>query len=215
MFPLYTIDQLREKGWVIEITQTANNIYQFLSTKVFADLRSFSYTNTEQTSNQAEYSASIFGSYVEFGYEVVELIEQIPVYDDMYFAKDELLQWISLSQLQQFENMYPDCVQMAYQSALGLIISQIGELYDIDAILAGDTNENTKKTFRWILIVITAYNLTAPSAQRSPSLEDNFLLAKNRLMELKSGASTMQNAPIKQERNAWPAAVNNRHKMLG
>jgi hypothetical protein len=134
---------------------------------------------------------------------------------EFYFPKEELYQWISPQQMEQFEKMYPDCFQMSYQSALGLIRSQIGELYDIDAILAGDTNAGTKEVFRWMLIVITAYNITAPATKRSQTIDDNFMLACGRLKEMKTGASSMSDAPIKEEPNAWPGVVRNGQKMLG
>lgn len=135
----------------------------------------------------------------------------------IFFQKDELYQWISPQQLEQFEKMYPECVNIAYQNALGLIRSQIGELYDIDAILEQepDVDKGTLQVFKWMLEVFTAYNITSPSAKHSQTLDDNFQLALKRLQEMKSGASSMSSAPAKEAPNAWPGVVSNGRKMLG
>ena len=39
----------------------------------------------------------------------------------MYFEKDQLKQWLSAQQIAQFEGMYSDIVQTAYENALGLL----------------------------------------------------------------------------------------------
>lgn len=135
--------------------------------------------------------------------------------ENMYFRKEELHQWISPQQLLEFEKMYPDCVIMSYLSAIGLIRSQIGEIYDVDAILSGDTSEGTRQVFAWILKVITAYNVTSPSSKRSGPVEANYIEARNKLVELKNYASTMSDGPIKPEPNAMPTIISNKYKTRG
>lgn len=168
--------------------------------------------NTPNLSSMAEVEAvmAMYATMVEYG---VAAIKWSP--DDMYFPKSELYQWISPQQLDQFEKMYPDCVIISYNSALGYVYSQIGELYDIPRILAGETTDGTSKIIRWILTVLTAYNLTSPSMKHSATLEDNYTMVVKKVTEMKNGATTLHNAPIKPERNAWPTIVNNSSKMLG
>ena len=134
----------------------------------------------------------------------------------MYFREEELYQWISPQQLDQFKKMYPDCVEISYNSALGYVYSQIGELYDIASILAGDTNDGTAKIMRWILTVLTAYNITSPSARHSETLRDNYEMVVKKVTEMKNGATTLHDAPIKETPNAWGTVVNgSKNKMRG
>lgn len=157
-------------------------------------------------------AATVFATAVEYGEQVLVASEP----DKIYFEKEELYQWISPQQLEQFEKMYPACFEVAYNSALGYLYSQIGELYDIPAILAKDTNEGTAKIMRWILTVLTAYNITSPSARHSESLRDNFDMVVKKITEMKNGATTLNNAPTKDEPSAWGTVVNSgKHKMLG
>lgn len=157
-------------------------------------------------------AATSFASAIEYGEQVLVASEP----DKIYFEKEELYQWISPQQLEQFEKMYPACFEVSYNSALGYLYSQIGELYDIPAILAKDTNEGTAKIMRWILTVLTAYNITSPSARHSESLRDNFDMVVKKITEMKNGATTLNNAPIKDEPSAWGTVVNSgKHKMLG
>lgn len=157
-------------------------------------------------------SAAEYASCIEYG-------EQVIVAEDhgkMYFPEEELYQWISPQQLDQFKKMYPDCVEISYNSALGYVYSQIGELYDIASILAGDTNEGTAKIMRWILTVLTAYNITSPSARHSETLRDNYEMVVKKVTEMKNGATTLHDAPIKETPNAWGTVVNgSKNKMRG
>lgn len=152
----------------------------------------------------------IEASYIEFWY----FSRWNP--DGMYFKKEELYQWISPQQMAEFEKMYPDTVWMSYESALGLVRSQIGGTYDIDAILQYcHDDEQTRQVFRWILVVITAYNITAPSIKRSSTIEDNYKLAYHKLTELKNNTSIMGQSSYKEEPNSLPTIVSNRCKYLG
>lgn len=135
---------------------------------------------------------------------------------NMYFPEEDLYQWISPQQLDQFKKMYRNCVILAYNNALGYLYSQIGELYDLDAMLSGDTNDPTAKILHWIMTVLTAYNIAAPSTKHSQSLQDNFDMVIRKVTEMKNGATTLHDAPLKPEPNAWGGVVNsNKHKMLG
>lgn len=155
--------------------------------------------------------AVLYANAIEYGYDAMFWKP-----GDMYFPKNMLYQWISPQQLEQFEKMYVDCVAVSYQSALGYIYSQIGELYDMDSILSGDTNDGTAKIMRWMLTVLTAYNLSSPSAKHSQTLQDNFDMVTKKVTEMKTGATTLHDAPIKEAPNAWGDVVNGtKYKMLG
>lgn len=174
-----------------------------------------SYSNTPvMCVSEAEslQSAAEYASLIEYGEQVIVAAEP----GKMYFPEEELYQWISPQQLDQFKKMYPDCVEISYNSALGYVYSQIGELYDIASILAGDTNDGTAKIMRWILTVLTAYNITSPSARHSETLRDNYEMVVKKVTEMKNGATTLHDAPIKETPNAWGTVVNgSKNKMRG
>lgn len=174
-----------------------------------------SYSNTPvMCISEAEslQSAAEYASLIEHGEQVIVAAEP----GKMYFPEEELYQWISPQQLDQFKKMYPDCVEISYNSALGYVYSQIGELYDIASILAGDTNDGTAKIMRWILTVLTAYNITSPSARHSETLRDNYEMVVKKVTEMKNGATTLHDAPIKETPNAWGTVVNgSKNKMRG
>lgn len=174
-----------------------------------------SYSNTPvMCISEAEslQSAAEYASLIEYGEQVIVAAES----GKMYFPEEELYQWISPQQLDQFKKMYPDCVEISYNSALGYVYSQIGELYDIASILAGDTNDGTAKIMRWILTVLTAYNITSPSARHSETLRDNYEMVVKKVTEMKNGATTLHDAPIKETPNAWGMVVNgSKNKMRG
>lgn len=174
-----------------------------------------SYSNTPvMCISEAEslQSAAEYASLIEYGEQVIVAAEP----GKMYFPEVELYQWISPQQLDQFKKMYPDCVEISYNSALGYVYSQIGELYDIASILAGDTNDGTSKIMRWILTVLTAYNITSPSARHSETLRDNYEMVVKKVTEMKNGATTLHDAPIKETPNAWGTVVNgSKNKMRG
>lgn len=189
-----------------------------LSTKSFTDpktgeVRAYSNVSPECVrASDSQQAAASYASAIEYGEQVLVASEP----GKIYFEKEELYQWISPQQLEQFEKMYPQCVEVSYDSALGYLYSQIGELYDIPAILAGDTNDGTAKIMRWILTVLTAYNITSPSARHSETLRDNFDMVVKKITEMKNGATTLNNAPTKDEPSAWGTVVNSgKHKMLG
>lgn len=174
-----------------------------------------SYSNTPvMCISEAEslQSAAEYASLIEYGEQIIVAAEP----GKMYFPEEELYQWISPQQLDQFKKMYPDCVEISYNSALGYVYSQIGELYDIASILAGDTNDGTAKIMRWILTVLTAYNITSPSARHSETLRDNYEMVVKKVTEMKNGATTLHDAPIKETPNAWGTVVNgSKNKMRG
>lgn len=209
---IYSIDQLRDRGWEITTSQI-NSVWLGRAYKKFYDLLEYEYSPSGMTTEDVVLQTiSYWATAIEYGYE----IQTLRGHENMYFPKEKLYTWISPQQLSQFEKMYPDAVRNAYQDALGLIRSQIGELYDINAILENNIcDEGTVDVFRWIIIVLTAYNITGSAITRSEVLENNFRLAHNKLQEMKAGSSTLSDAPLRSEPNAWPGVVKNGSKMLG
>ena len=120
---------------------------------------------------------------------------------DMYFRKSELLQWVSPVQLQEFEELYPDIVRNAYNTALANVYAQIGNYYDIKDLLSITDEEEKDQTLLWILKVFTAYNVCAPSVQISEPLKANFEQANITLKELKGGQVSMENGASKLQEN--------------
>lgn len=208
---IWTKSQLEERGWDISVAEQPDASFSAVASKTYPSDEVYERQIAGYADeNAAEDAICTWASAIEYGnlYRMWRPTE-------MYFGKDELHQWISPQQLEQFERMYPDCVEISYQSALGMLYSQIGELYDIQTILAGQTTDGTVKIMRWMLSVLTAYNLTSPANKHSQTLDDNFQLVMKKVTEMKTGASTLSSAPILEEPNAWPVVVSNKRKMLG
>lgn len=116
---------------------------------------------------------------------------------DMYFRRSELLQWVTPVQLQEFEELYPNIVRNAYNTALANVYAQIGNYYDIKDLLSITDEEEKDQTLLWILKVFTAYNVCAPAVQISEPLRANFEQANITLKELKGGQVSMENSASK------------------
>lgn len=221
MTPLntFTAQELQEKGWEITMHPDpagSTKVYVRMQ-KTFGDDDDPQQTRYDTslplfaTGEEAMIDAEHYGSAIEYG---EEWRKWKPA--NAFFDKSALYQWISPQQLLQFEKMFPDCVNAAYDSALALVRSQIGELYDIQAILAGDSNEGTISVMRWMLTVLTAYNISSPAAKHSQTLLDNYDMVVRKLTEMKTGYSTLQNAPVVDDPDAWGTVyTQNRRKMLG
>ena len=70
----------------------------------------------------------------------------------MYFEKDQLKQWLSAQQIAQFEGMYSDIVQTAYENALGLLYSEVGHILDLDTMLSETNPDKKDPTLKWVLL---------------------------------------------------------------
>ena len=53
-----------------------------------------------------------------------------------YFPESALGIYITPQQLRQFKNMYPDCVSDAYRAAVGELTANIGNIFDMAAMVA-------------------------------------------------------------------------------
>lgn len=201
------------------IEQTAMSAYTITVQKTFTSLdkeeRIYSFTLTGfLTKEEAINAACAYASAIEYGEKAAYLTPD----PTMIFPTHELYQWISPQQLAQFKDMYPECIQSAYKTATGYLFSQLGHLYDIEAILSNDpeVDECSKKVVSWLMSVLTAYNLSSSCMLHSQVLVDNFNLAIKKITEIKTGASALYKAPIAPTPNAWGKVVNNKkNQMLG
>lgn len=229
---------LANQGWSLHIEKIPGvtpTVYEYHMTKTFqyADGTEYTYDQIileSWTGNELdppvnhmwyEEAASWYGGQIEYAERLRNYVInpiQFPPTRTMFFSKEELYQWISPQQMSQFEKMYPDCVYTSYLSAVGYVKSQIGQLYDMDAILDRDpeTDPGTLQIMTWILTVLTAYNLSSPSMKHSQVLLDNYDMVVKKVTEMKTGFTTIAAAPTKTAPNAWGEVVNkNRNKMLG
>lgn len=170
------------------------------------------YEGTGETQQQAVMECRIYASMVEYG---TDLQRWQP--EDMYFNKEKLRQWISESQIMQFEGMYDNVVKVAYQNAVGFVVSQIGEIFALKKILSREegVSDDTHSVMGWILEVLTAWNVCAAGLNASMMLQTNYKMVVDKLTELKNGATTMANAPIKEEPNAMPTIYSKKNSYLG
>lgn len=235
---IYDISYLMQLGWYLHIVEIPNVmpiVYEYRMTKTFRYgdgtehtydqiiLESWSGDRMNPPIHHSWYeqAASWYGGQVEYAERLRNYVPNPTPFTPtrtMFFSKEELYQWISPQQMSQFEKMYPDCVYTSYLSAVGYVKSQIGQLYDMDAILNRDpeTDSGTLQIMTWILTVLTAYNLSSPSMKHSQVLLDNYDMVVKKVTEMKTGFTTIAAAPTKTAPNAWGEVVNkNKNKMLG
>lgn len=114
------------------------------------------------------------------------------VVSPMYFSFESLGLWLSWQQRLQFLNMYPLCFEDGYRTAVGKLTAQIGNIFDMATILA-ETSETAKdNTIRWILQVLTAYNVCSASLDISSPLEAANREVTGIITQLKGGQVSLQ-----------------------
>lgn len=159
--------------------------------------------------DNAQKECVLYASAIEYAEIKDQWIPPVP-----FFDTKELYQWMSPQQLDQFVKFYPDALTISYSNALGLIKSQIGALYDIDSEIKKESE--VSKVIKWIIMVFTVYNISSPSFKRSQVLDENFLIAHNKLQELKTGASFASDAKLIDDKcSAWGTVVSSKAKMRG
>lgn len=134
-----------------------------------------------------------------------------------YFPESALGIYITPQQLRQFKNMYPDCVSDAYRAAVGELTANIGNIFDMAAML-GEPDENKKDdTIRWILQVLTAYNIASPSLNYSEPLAAAYEKVAQTIIKLKGGVVSLEEpAPYRTDsQNANAEVITSRYKYLG
>ena len=134
----------------------------------------------------------------------------------MFIERDRLYLFIQPQELEQHEAVNPKVVDMAYQSAIGRINSEIGYIYDLPAMLAKEDDERDE-TLLWLVTVLTCATIVGSSVNIAPLLQDEYINVQKRLQELKSGFSTMLDAEKKDldTANARAEIVYNNKKFLG
>ena len=109
-----------------------------------------------------------------------------------FFTKSSLGIYITPQQMMQFENMYPDCFRDAYRNAVGELTAEVGNRFDMAAML-GEADEDRKDdTMRWILQVMTAYNIASPSLNYSEPLDAAYKKVAQTIIKLKGGMVSLE-----------------------
>lgn len=134
-----------------------------------------------------------------------------------YFLESSLGIYITPQQLEQFKNMYPDCVSDAYRNAVGELTAEVGNRFDMAAML-GEADESKKDdTIRWILQVMTAYNIASPSLNYSEPLEMAYKKVAQTIIKLKGGMVSLEE-PTAYRNDKFSAnaeVITNRYKYRG
>lgn len=134
---------------------------------------------------------------------------------DLFFNRSDIFQFITPQQLKQFEAMNPNVIKQAYTTAIGSINAQIGNYYDLEAMLAETDTIQKDETLMWVLKVFTAFNILAPSMQISAPMQYNFDEANKTLSQLKGGQQSFVDAPMKEDNAARGKIVSSIYKYLG
>lgn len=143
----------------------------------------YTFTALDTTAEEALFACTVYASMVEYGL----IADKWQPTDDMFFPEDQLHQFIQPSQLNILKQMYPDCVAVAYQSALAYIQSYVGNMFDIDSIIANADGTSTAYTLRLALVIQTAIYLLASSPQYAETIELHNKQLHMLLRGLKSG----------------------------
>ena len=105
----------------------------------------------------------------------------------------------------------------AYRAAVGELTANIGNIFDMAAML-GEPDENKKDdTIRWILQVLTAYNIASPSLNYSEPLAAAYEKVAQTIIKLKGGVVSLEEpAPYRTDsQNANAEVITSRYKYLG
>lgn len=135
----------------------------------------------------------------------------------MYFSFESLGLWITWQQRLQFMSMYPSCFEDGYRTAVGKLTAQVGNIFDMAAILAETSEDAKDNTIRWILQVLTAYNVCSPTLDVSTPLEAANREVSGIIAQLKGGQVSLQEpAAYREEEYAATAEiVTNRNQYIG
>lgn len=204
-----TIAQLRLMRWAINIVANPDGSYHGIIGGGFYG-EQYQYEVNCPTLAEVEAAICSYGSFVSFGYTVQRWAP-----GPMMFPKEHLRQWISQAQMLQFEEMYDDVVMVAYENAKSYVISQMGHIFDLPVIFRGESDESTNKVMSWILEILTAWNICAAGMEPSMPLQTNWKAVCDKITEIKNGATTMGEAPIKPEPNAMPKLYSRQNSYRG
>lgn len=183
-------------------SEVENDFYVFAETDsgVFADIAFRTGTTSPITMTAEQLAAYKTLYFVVAGYfpEEGQSVNQYAAahislwLSPYYFMESSLGIYITPQQLEQFKNMYPDCVSDAYRNAVGELTAEVGNRFDMAAML-GEADEAKKDdTIRWILQVMTAYNIASPSLNYSEPLEMAYKKVAQTIIKLKGGMVSLE-----------------------
>lgn len=134
-----------------------------------------------------------------------------------YFTEASLAIYITPQQIEQFKNMYPDCVADAYRNAVGELTAEVGNRFDMAAMLGEQDESKKDDTIRWILQVMTAYNVASASLNYSEPLEMAYKKVAQTIIKLKGGMVSLEEptAYRNDQFSANAEVITNRYKYRG
>lgn len=181
--------------WTVTVTKTVVEI----ST---GDEILYTFSASAETEDEATQLACVYASMVEYG-----ILAEKWTPTDMAFPREQLLQFIQRDTLTMIETMYPDAVETAYMNAMAYVQSYIGNMFNVDAMLASGDTSSTALTLRLALCLCTVTYVLAASPQYAETIkchqEQMHLLLKG----LKSGQRNMGKQGIVAEPNVRVTVV--------
>lgn len=135
----------------------------------------------------------------------------------MFFTIESLGLWITPQQQMQFVNIYPFCFDDAYRTAVGKLTAQVGNIFNMQAILDETDEERKDNTIRWVLQVLTASFVCSATLNMSEPLERAEKEVTGIIAQLKGGQVSLQEpaAHREDEYNAEAEVVTTRNKYIG
>lgn len=176
-------------------------MYRATTQKTFTDKDGeetlYTFSTLDETEDKALYTATVYASMVEYAMTADKWEPK-----DMLFPKEQLYQFIQPSQLEILEGMYPDCVAVAYQSAMSYIQSYVGNMFDVEAMIASGESNSSIFTLRLALVIQTAIYVLASSPQYAETVEMHNKQLHMLLRGLKAGSRNFGSPAIMAEPNA-------------
>lgn len=131
----------------------------------------------------------------------------------MLIQIQDLYNYITPRQVEQYLSMNPDAFTQAYNDAVGYITAQIGNIYDIPSML--EETESPDPTLTWMVRTMTAYNMSSPSMKQPEPLLFNVKQVYDTIKELRSGAYSFVGTPPQPTPNASGSVVSIMNKYKG
>lgn len=145
--------------WIATVQKTVTD-------EVTGDEILYTFSVSASTEDLATSLACVYASMVEYGMEARQWAP-----GDMLFPREELYQFIQPNSLAVIEDMYPDAVPTAYRNAVAYVNSYIGNMFDVETMIADEDTTATGLTLRLILCLQTAIFILASSPQYSDVIE--------------------------------------------
>lgn len=141
----------------------------------------------------------------------------LAIVSPMYFSLESLGLWLSWQQRLQFLNMYPLCFEDGYRTAVGKLTAQIGNIFNMSAILDELSETAKDNTIRWVLQVLTAYNVASTALDISSPLEAANREVTGIIAQLKGGQVSLQEPALHRddEYNAEAEVITVKYQYMG